>query len=299
MTQTKFDSSHSLGSLDDASIARYLDSIGDQEGALRILQQAPSGQHIFSSGAAYRFSGLALGFVEPTVSAETVLPIVAGSTVEADRSLISDRIKISLDKFYVHSYPGSGEHTILCEFSGKNQVPGDVEELRFALRTKVRDEAAASISGHPIFLGVTVGANGISFEGRAVNVSSDTDDVLLSALDSAAFKSGLSLIATAQPALKPFAGLAESVVKATLSRSRNKQVHNFNLGLDFGGNASSVRLRIGSYIVVQTDDPHWDWNDYYWNRNTFSVLAKGDQPSVPSVNYMVFGVSKFASVSQT
>lgn len=35
------------------------------------------------------------------------------------------------------------------------------------------------------------------------------------------------------------------------------------------------------------------------NRNTFSVLAKDDQNSVPNVNYMVFGVSKFESSPQT
>ncbi|GJH18119.1 hypothetical protein CBA19CS22_16275 [Caballeronia novacaledonica] len=44
------------------------------------------------------------------------------------------RIKISLDQFFVHAYPGKGEHTILCEFAGKHQVAGEVEELRFALR---------------------------------------------------------------------------------------------------------------------------------------------------------------------
>jgi len=298
LTQTKFDSSLSLGSMDDAKIAKYLESIGDHEGALRMLQQSPGGQHMFSSGVAFKSSGLALGFIEPPDSSDTLLPIAPASTVSADRNLINDRIKISLDKFYVHSYPGLGEHTVLCEFSGKNQVPGEVEELRFALRTKVRDGASASVSGHPIFLGVTVGANGISFEGRAVNIASDTDDVLLSALDSAAFKSGLSLIATAQPALKPFTGLAESVVKATLSRSKNKQVHNFNLGLDFGGNASSARLRIGSYVVVQTDDPHWDWSHYHWNRNTLGMQMRGEPVNVPSVNYMVFGVSRFEVPAQ-
>ena len=54
------------------------------------------------------------------------------------------------------------------------------------------------------FLGVTVGKNGIPFGGRAINVGNTLDNVVLSALDTAAFKSGLSLIATAQPALRSF-----------------------------------------------------------------------------------------------
>ncbi|MFM0485160.1 hypothetical protein PQQ81_31880 [Paraburkholderia strydomiana] len=295
MTKPIFDSSLSLGSRDDSAIVDYLMAIDDQDGARRILSQQPGGQGIFPSDTAWKCSGLTLGFIEPASGQTTKLPINAASLVQADRNLIGERIKISLDKFFVHSYPGSGEHTVLCEFAGKNQVPGEVEELRFALRTKVRDNASASISGQPIFLGVTVGSNGISFEGRAINVCNSMDDIVLSALDSAAFKSGLSLIATAQPALKPFTGLAESVVKAALERRKNVQVHNFHLGLDFGGNASSVRLRVGSYVVVQSDDPSWDWTNWHWDRNTLSLQAKDDKGSAPKANYMVFGVTPFAS----
>ncbi|MFP4895884.1 hypothetical protein [Paraburkholderia sp. EG304] len=297
MTGTIFDSSLSLGSRDDNAIAEYLMSIDDIDGAKSVLAQAPGGQGFLSFGSAYKCSGFMLGFIEPPKDDEVEVPIRAASVVQADHSLVGQRIKISLDKFFVHAYPGSGEHNILCEFAGKNQVADEVEELRFAVRTKVRDNASASISGHPIFLGVTVGSNGISFEGRAINVGSSLDETVLSALDSAAFKSGLSLIATAQPALKPFAGLAASVVKATLDRKKNVQVHTFNLGLDFGGNASSVRLRVGSYVVVQTDDQQWDWSGYRWNRGTLSLRSK--EGAAPSVNYMVFGVTKFESAPQT
>lgn len=296
MTGTIFDSSLSLGSRDDNAVADYLMSIGDNEGAKSILAQGPGGQSLLSGEQAYKCSGFTLGFIEPPTVDDVKLPIRAAGLVQADHSLVSQRIKLSLDKFFVRSYPGSGEHTILCEFAGKNQVEGEVEELRFALRTKVRDNASASISGHPIFLGVTVGSNGISFEGRAINVANSLDDTVLSTLDSAAFKSGLSLISTAQPALKPFVGLAASVVKATMDRKKNAQVHTFNLGLDFGGNASSVRLRIGSYIVVQTNDPLWDWNAYHWDRNTLSLQAKDG--SALKVNYMVFGVTRFESPTQ-
>jgi hypothetical protein len=295
MTQTIFDSSLSLGNRDDNGIAEYLMSIDDIEGARRILAQTPGGQGFLSSGGAYRSSGFVLGFIEPSAGADVTIPILPASLVQADQSLKSQRIKISLDKFFVHEYPGSGEHAILCEFAGKNQVAGEVEALRFALRTKVRDNASASISGYPIFLGVTVGSNGISFEGRAINVANSVDDVVLSALDSAAFKSGLSLIATAQPALKPFTKLAESVVKATLERKKNVQVHNFELGLDFGSNASSIRLRIGSYVVVQTDNPRWDWSAYHWDRNTLSLQSMEGHNAPLNVNYMVFGVTRFES----
>jgi hypothetical protein len=295
MTDTVFDSSLSLGSRDDNAIVEYLQSIEDTEGVKRILGQSPGGQALGFGGAAYKHCGLTIGFVPRPTSGDVKLAVQPASMVTADHGLASERIKISLDKFYVHEYPGMGEHTILCEFSGKNQVDGDVEELRFALRTKVRDRASASISGQPIFLGVNVGKNGIAFEGRTVNVASSLDDTVLAALDSAAFKSGLSLMATAQPALKPFAGLAASVVKSTMDRKKNAQIHTFHLGLDFGGNASSLQLREGSYVVVQSDNHDWNWGQYQWDRNTMSLHTKtGKQPEA---NYMVFGVSKFVTPS--
>ncbi|KAK46229.1 hypothetical protein BG58_13900 [Caballeronia jiangsuensis] len=183
--------------------------------------------------------------------------------------------------------------------AGKNQVAGEVEELRFALNMKVRDNSRASISWHPIFLGVIEGANGFSFEGRAINVCSTTDDTVLAALDRATFKSGLSLIATAQPAPKPLVGLAASVVKATMERAKNARVHTFNLGLDFGGNASSVRLQERSYVVVQTGDPHWNRCALEWDRNTLGLQSKASAAATLSANYMVFGVTRFEPAPQT
>lgn len=221
-------------------------------------------------------------------------PIISAGKIKGDKGLIGKRIKITLDKFFVDSYPGLGTHNILCEFAGKNQIAGEAEEMRFAVRTAAKDGQGASISGHPIFMGVTVGNDGISFEGRTINVGSDIDNTVLATLDSPAFKSGLSLIATAQPALKPFAGLAASVVKATLERKKNCQVHNFNLGLDFSANVTSARLQIGSYIVVQTDGGTWNWGSYFWNRDSMTLAPKMSNTNMPHVNYMVFGVSEFS-----
>jgi hypothetical protein len=111
--------------------------------------------------------------------------------------------------------------------------------MQFALTTQANDGAAASINGAPIFLGVTVGNNGIAFEGRTINVGSKGGEEFLAALSGSSFRDGLSLLTTVQPALKPFVGLASSVVGAVLKRSQNKQIHSFSLGFDF----SEARLR--------------------------------------------------------
>lgn len=293
--KSKFTPADSLGSLDSSEIAAYLTEIGDHDGAEHVLRRRVGGQGIFTSSTPYLYSGISLGYIEPNSTKADDVPISGVGSVAADKELIGRRIKITLDKFHIHSYPGTGTHRILCEFSGKNQVATESEELHFALKASARDDESASVSGHPVFMGVTVGSDGIAFEGRSINVSSDYDDVILDALDSSAFKSGLSLITTLQPALKPFTGLSSAVVKSALARKKNKQVHSFNLGLDFGSNATSARLRIGSYVVVQSDGGSWDWSDYVWNKNSLSLMSKKDGASRICFNYMVFGVSPFSS----
>lgn len=289
-----FHSHDSLGARSVAEIAEYLLDIDDVDGAAKFTTGSVAGQGFLSGTAAFAHTGMMIGYIKPTAAAGGAVSSIIGiSQMTGDLRLVDRRIKLTLDKFYVHSYPGLGQHTILCEFAGKNQVAGETEELRYALRFNAADKTSASISGVPIFMGVTVGRDGISFEGRTVNVSSSTDDVFLSTLDSPAFRTGLSLIATAQPALKPFASLATSAVKTVVERKRNKQVHSFNLGLDFSSTVSAARLCLGTYIVVQTDDSAWDWSKYEWNRDTMTLQERAAGQQTPPVNYMAFGVSEF------
>lgn len=286
----------SLGSMNPQDIARYEAEI-EERPPLPIPAAGAGGMAFGFTPKAYHHTGVMLGFIDPLVAGvgPTTCAVTTVNDIAGDNTLIGDRIKVSLDKFHVHNYPGIGTHTILCEFAGKNQVAqGSAEELRFALQFKAMDGAGAAIVGSPIFLGLTVGPDGISFEARCVNVSSNLDDAILAALDDQAFKSGLSLLTTAQPALKPLSALATATVKAVASRSKNKQIHNFKLGLDFGNSATSSRLKKGSYVVVQTNNTKgWKWDQYEWNRQTLSLQPKNGSNAMIDFNYMVFGVEQF------
>lgn len=289
-----FSSDDSLGARSDSEIAEYLLRIGDKEGAKEFLDGDIAGQGLFGTTKPWKQTGMVLGYFEQTASVSTEVPVVGVNQIQGDKTLVGKRIKITMDKFFVHSYPGWGTHDILCDFTGKNQVAAEAEELRLALRFKANDNASAARSGTPIFLGVTVGPDGISFEGRTVNLGSKGDEQLLSTFESPAFKNGLTLITTAQPALKPFVGLAGAVVKFLAKQSENAQVHDFNLGLDFADGASSARLRLGSYIVIQTDAPSWDWSKFVWDRNSMSLRRKTPGKDDEGFNYMVFGVGPFS-----
>lgn len=290
-----FDPALSLGALPPTQIAAYLTDIGDLDAAAAYTPGSVAAQGALWRPHVWAHTGMVLGFIDVAAASisSSVSAIVGASKITAEAALIGSRIKISLDKFYVHQYPGGGEHNILCEFTGKNQVPGDTEDLRYTLRFRAADRASPSLSGVPVFMGITVAADGISFSGRTVNVDSSSDETLLAIMDTPTFRAGLGLLTAAQPVLKPFAGLAGAAVQSVLSRSKNKQVHTFDLGLDFGGGATSARLRLGTYVLIQCNDAAgWNWEEYHWNRDAMALQHKLTGKH-PEFNYMAFGVTPY------
>ncbi|OWW00939.1 hypothetical protein ATY81_06795 [Rhizobium sp. R72] len=287
------DQKDSIGSKSRTSVLKYLRDIGDDQAVEELQSTGGSGQGITAlwGSQVWGYTGMLCGFLPPEPGSK-ISTIESAMTLAPDESLKNSRVKVTLEKFWVHRYPGFGTHKILCEFTGKNQLQGEPEELRFALTTEAKDVASAAISGSPIFLGVSVGENGIAFEGKTINISSDVDDTILDAIGSGPFKEGLGLLTKAQPALKPFVSLTSSVVQSVLRRSKNKQVFNFKLGLDFAVSQTSVPLRIGSFVVVQGDASQWNWETVVWNPSSAQVVDKSTKEPIP-FNYIVFRVSEY------
>ncbi|MBS7776803.1 hypothetical protein [Acidovorax sp. CCYZU-2555] len=292
----EFTKAKSLGALPTQAVGDYLLSIDDINGSRQFMDGDVSAQGIFGYNQAYLPCGMLVGFIEPVTSPQKTLEIVSASEISADLRLQGSRIKLTLDRFYVESYPGTGEHTILCEFNGKNQVLPENEELKFATKFSANDKSAAAVMNAPIFLGLTVANDGISFEGRTINIESKGSEAILAALETPVFKAGLSLISTAQPALKQLVSLAAASIKNIESSKKNKQVHHFNLGLDFSDRVTSARLRLGTYIIIQTDSASWDWTQFEWQRDAMLLrdVRKTHAESI-GFNYLAIGVSNFES----
>jgi len=283
----------SLGAQNPKAVIKYLREIGDDEAADKLDARGGTGQGLSLpwQDQVYGYTSLLIGYI-PAQPTKTMAAIENAVLLPPDPTLKNSRVKITLEQLYVHCYPGRGQHEILCEFTGKNQAGGEQEEMQFALTAKANDGAAASINGAPIFLGVTVGNNGIAFEGRTINVGSKGDEDFLAALSGGSFRDGLNLLTTVQPALKPFVGLASSVVGAVLKRSKNKQIHSFNLGLDFSEGQTSVALRHGSFAIIQTDDHEWDWSKLAWNVDSQRIV-QNDTGAVIPFNYIILKISPF------
>lgn len=285
-----------LGERSPREIAAYLRAIGDIEAAERFEKRAgqPQGQGFVAAVLGldqYAYTAMVVGYIPSGVGDR--LSIQNASSIDADLELKNKRLKITLDQFYVQSYPGNGHHKILCEFAGQHQFADETEELKFALTLDARDGQAAAIMGKPIFMGLTVGDDGLNFRGQTVHVCSVLDDLVLDALNSDAFKNGLSLVTTIQPALKPFVGLATNVVKSIVKRPENETVFKFELGFDFNKDNLSARIRRGSFVVVQTKDEDWDWSNFEFIKSTRRIVRRIDATPL-KLNYFIIGIDDFA-----
>src|SRR2546429_4943720 len=112
-----------------------------------------------------------------------------------------------MDRLRVAVYPGKGTHRILLHFFAQNQFPDKTEDLHFNTTYRIREGEEAAIRGYPIFVGLSVGTEGVRLRCRTINVSNDRDEAFLKVLESNVFKVGLQLATTMQPAIAPLSEL--------------------------------------------------------------------------------------------
>ncbi|KTQ98253.1 hypothetical protein NS226_01550 [Aureimonas ureilytica] len=291
-----FEVDESLGNLPVDVIIEFLRGVGDDATADALRGSGGTGQGLraLTGFRPYLATGQALGYV-PTQVTDDLVTMVDAAEVDGDRSIVGTRLKVTLDHFYAAGYPGFGTRKILCDFEGKNQIASEDEPLRFGTTLEVRDGQNAGISGVPIFLGMTVGENGIQFEGRTIYVKNDLDDHIMSIFESDAYKRGISLLDRVQPALTPLAAATGNVIKFITTRKHNKQIFSFAMGLDFDGSATSNRLRYGSYVVVQdSGGERIDWSKLRWSRKTRQIVDATSGEPRTDWNFLVLGVSPFS-----
>jgi hypothetical protein len=237
----------------------------------------------------------AFGYLAPATPGQDALPIRHAGEVAADSSLKNATLKITLDRMRVAAYPGGGMHRVLFDFYAQNQVPGRAEDIHFNATYRIREGEQAAILGFPIFIGLNVGNEGVSFRCFTVNVKNDDDEAFLDLLESDVFKAGLRLGTTAQPALAPLSGLALGLTKTLAARHRNVPVQDFFLGLDFSNIPLRGRLAEGSYLAVQIPDAQeasWDWNAWVYIPARGQVVSQADPKKPIPYNYLVFSISR-------
>jgi len=248
------------------------------------------------------------GFIAPfTPGEKRYHPIRSANNMPAETVLNGQRLNIRLDHLRIFEYPapllkfGHNVHKILFSFEAYNQVEdGNKEAVAFNQLYEAHVEQDVAVTGQPIFIGLTVGANGINFACRTVNVANTDDEELISVFNSKAMTAGLNLLTTSQPAIGPLMTVARGLCVTLASRRRNFPVQEVKLGLDFETGATGARLAVGSYVVAQTEWPDdIVWNEWMYDAETGTImrdpqsLAEGERPYPLPYNALVFRISRY------
>jgi hypothetical protein len=239
---------------------------------------------------AWRHTDHAVGFVAP--EGDLVRPITSASMIEADKTLEGATVDLRLDRLRVVDYPGDGEHQVLLTFEALHASDaGTEQQLAFAQRLRIREGEGAGVQGYPVFRGLRVGSRGLHLGFSTINISNAGDEAVLAALDSAAFRDGLTLAAAAQPALAPLTELATGLAKMLLERNRNVLVQQHVIGLDLDVAASGARLREGTYIAAQVPDASQiRWDRWRWDVASQGVVHATNRETTFDFNTLVFRV---------
>ena len=291
----EFDEQQSLAYRSDSELADYLEAIGDEAGARELREAGVRAQGVARLlGKVYTHSAHVVGYIPEGRPTGELVSIQSAFEAEPDHSLVGSQIKVTLDAFQVAEYPGFGQHTVLFDFQGRDQAGDEAQDLQFATVLTINDRDRAAVNGVPIFTGLTVPRDGLSFKARTILIANKGDQTIIDVLQSSAFKDGLKLMGQVQPALPQLVSLAGGIAQNLLRREWNEQVQLFDLGLDFGAGQTSARLRRGSYVVVQVPGSSmWRWGSWRFDPHTMSVVDS-DGKAAP-YNVIVFGIAESGS----
>lgn len=279
-----------IGELSEEEQGRILQDLGVAPVAAG--REAPLRAGLLFSTGAWKYTTHQFGFI-PASDKPGSSEIKSLGDVPKNTGLAEQRIDIHLNRLRVYEYPGSGQHRILFTFKAQNQLESIPEPVSFSQLFRARDDSAVAVRGYPIFIGLSVGKVGAAFQASTVNVKNDNDETMLSFLDSDTFKTGLNLLKTAQPALKPLMDMTLGVTRALLSRNKNVQVQDFYLGLDFLETKGGGRLAVGDYIAAQVPtETALNWSEWYYDSNVGTIVRKTSLTQTLPYNYVVFSVSK-------
>lgn len=299
-----------VGKLPPDLAARELRELGDEEASIAFesaeeLMESeltgPGGSGLISlswpfQDKPWQYTAHTFGHIAIAPCGGDFLPIRHAGNIEAQTALIGSRVKITLDRLRVASYPGRGTHRILFDFYAQNQVEMQTEHLHFNATYRVLEGEQAAIIGYPIFVGLNVGTEGVAFKCFTVNVKNERDEAFIGFLESDVFKAGLKLASRIQPAIAPLSEMAFNLTKVVAGRHRNVPVQDFYMGLDFSAVPTRARLAEGSYIAVQVSldkQVQWDWDEWLYNSNSGEIVNRADHNQLIPFNYLVFSVSRY------
>jgi hypothetical protein len=118
----------------------------------------------------WQYTAHTFGYLEPVASGSGPQPVryVGDVKVDPNNNLRGARIKLTLNRLRIASYPGGGIHQVLLHCYAQNQTPGKAEPLHCNATYRVQEGESAGAQGYPLFVGLSVGQEGITVLGDDV-----------------------------------------------------------------------------------------------------------------------------------
>lgn len=241
----------------------------------------------------YQYATRVFGFIAPpNALGSTTLDITDAGNITPDNGLKNQKVKVTLDRLRVADYPGDGVHLVLFDFYAQHQTAEVKEDLHFNQTYRAPEGQGSGITGNPIFIGLKVGSEGLSFKFRTVNVANEDDEKFLEFLSSDQFKGGMQLLNSVNPLVPVVSGFATGIMKSIGSRNKNIPVQDVDMGIDFSNIPTRAKLKEGSYIAVQAPGGPWDWSKWKLNRTSGEIVSVDDSSKEIQLNYIVFSISR-------
>src|SRR2546423_1679942 len=117
-----------IGELPPEEAAAKLRQVGEDEVAEALEAISLTSSHTLHPGwelpdKLWNHVAHAFGYLPPAQASSASLPIRSADAVPAQPALKQARVKITLDRLRIASYPGRGIHHVLVHFYAQNQIP--------------------------------------------------------------------------------------------------------------------------------------------------------------------------------
>lgn len=302
-TPAWFDEIPVLGALPDDQIVDRLRFVGEPSLAdkleLALLSYSTEPAHTFSikgrqmlARHPWSHTGHVCGYLEPPKSLGEMLPILSTQGLEADRTLLGERLTVGLDGFQPADYPGGEVHRVLFHFAANHHLD-ELERLHFNATRHVEEGQPFLYLDQPIFVGLKAGEPGLDFRYLTLKVIDACDRAFLETLALDVLQLGLRLSELPRPA----ADLASDLAFQLTGKIRRGQpaIQEFRLGLDFAAHERSAPLRTGTYIAAQVPTAEqllWDWEQWRYHPLSGQIVSREDPDNRFPFNYLLITVDR-------
>jgi len=235
------------------------------------------------------------GFIDLRTTAEAApsQPLLNAFDIAPDSTLSGRSLRFTIDRVRVKKYPGRGTHHIAFFCNARTQIGTEVTPVEYGVGYLATEGDVVPAVGITMFEGVRIVGSYVNLFCGNTNADTEKDKTFFRIIADNIFTQGLRLLDTFQPALQPLTALTRGVREEIENQHKGIPVQKWEIGLDLTAVSSRIKMREGSYVVIQipeAEESTWKWEE--WEYKGGRLQSKADPTLVIPYNYIVIGISR-------